>query len=82
MNRENGSKLVQRIDPNLWRPNRHRAAHRGVTHPGWDLPGDAGTNFEIQDLLAATSGPLVEAQPLAVQRMPTILDDDKLRSVC
>ena len=82
MNCENGSKLVQRIDPNLWRPDRHRAAYRGVTHPCRNLPGDTGTNFEIQDLLAAASRPLIEAQPLAMQRVPWILNDNKLRAVC
>jgi hypothetical protein len=82
VNRENGPKLVQRINPNLWRSNRYRATHRGVTHPCGYLPRDAGTNFDIQDLLAPASRSLAETQSLTVQRMPQVFHDNKLRSVC
>jgi hypothetical protein len=63
---EDGSKLVQRVNPNLWRTDRHCRTDCGITHPGWDLARYAGTNFEIQDILAAPSRSLTEAQPLAM----------------
>jgi len=60
----------------------HCRACRGVTHPRRNLPGDAGANFKVKDFLAATAGPLIEPQAFAMQRMPAVFDDNKLRTVC
>jgi hypothetical protein len=80
--REDSPQLVQRVNPDLWRPERHRRAHRSVAHPCRQLSGHGGTNLDVEDLAASTLRPLAEPQSLAVQRVPPVFDDDKLRSVC
>ena len=82
MRAENDAQLVQSININLCRPEGHRRTRCGIGHPGWELAGYAGTNLHVQNLLAASPRCLCETQPLAMQRMPTIVDDNIPRSVC
>jgi hypothetical protein len=82
MRGENSAKLVQRVNVDLCGSERHRRTGCGIAHPGRNLARYAGTYFEIQDLLAAPPCSLAKPQSLAMQRMPPILNDNKLRSVC
>lgn len=82
MCREHGPELVQSVNPDLGRASGHRRTQRGIAHPRRKLARQSGTNLDIEDLLAAAPCPLVQAQSLAAQRMPPVLNDNKLRSVC
>jgi len=55
MRGENGAKLVQRVNADLRGSERHCRTDCGVAHPGRNLARYAGTHFEIEDLLAASS---------------------------
>jgi hypothetical protein len=82
MRGENGAKFVQRVNTDLSGTERHCRTDCSIAHPGRYLARYAGTHFEIQDLLTASSRSLAKPQTITMQRMPPILNDDKLRSVC
>ncbi len=80
--RQSAVQLVQRIDRDLRRAHGHGRAYRRVAHPQGDSPRDARTNFKMDNLFTPSSSSLANTQPLPMQRMPTIVNDNKLQSVC
>ena len=74
--------LVQRLDPELSRTERQPGACARVAHPPRDLPGDANTGLEIEDLFTTTTASLDDPQPLPTQWMPRVGDGRQSRSVC
>jgi len=80
--REHGPQFDQRRNADLGRAGRHGRAGGGIAHPGRQLARDAGMRLKVEDFPPAPPGALVEPQPLAVQRMPTVHDLDQARSVC
>jgi hypothetical protein len=78
MSRQYGPELIQRLDPNLGRTRRHRRAYGGVAHPGGNLARNTSACLQIQNLAAITPGPLVEPEALTVERVPPILNQNRL----
>jgi hypothetical protein len=79
---ENGPQFCQCIKRNPRAANGDRRACRGIAHPCRDLPRQARPDLDVEDLTPGTPLPPVNANALAVQRMPRILHYNKLRSVC
>jgi hypothetical protein len=60
----------------------YRRANRGVAHPFRDLARQARLYFDAEDCIPGAPLPAINADPLAVQRMPGVAHHNKLRSVC
>jgi len=58
--RKNSPQLIQRVNPDLRRPQRHCRAYRSVAHPCRQLSRKAGANLDVEDLAASAPGPLAE----------------------
>jgi len=54
----------------------------GIAHPCRDLVRETRPDLDVEDLTTGPSPPAIDANPLAVQRMPGIRNNNKLRSVC
>ncbi|ASG24035.1 hypothetical protein Y958_24175 [Nitrospirillum viridazoti CBAmc] len=79
---EHSSQFVQVNKADFRRARRHSRTSSGIGHPGGQLARKARFNLDIQDLSTPLAAPSVDAQALAMERMPRIFHDDKLRSVC
>jgi hypothetical protein len=79
---ENRAQLDQPGQCKLRRANGHRGTDRGVCHPRGKLSRQTRLDLDVENLSTTTAVPSVEANPLTVQRMPGILYNDELRSVC
>ena len=78
--RKNAKRAAEAGNPA--RPRRYRCAHRSIAHPCWNFSGKTWLHLDVKDLTAGTSLAAVDANALAVKRVPRVCDDDKLRSVC
>ena len=63
-------------------PVHHLGADRGVKHPRRQLARQAFADLDVHDLVTAPARAPIQRDLLTVQRMPGVLDHDKLRSVC
>jgi len=79
---EHGAQFVQVSDRNSGRTGRDRRADRGITHPCRQFSREAGPHLDVQNLATAPAVPRVDPNALAMQRVPGIFHDNKLRSVC
>ena len=79
---EHGTKLSQGSNRKPRAAARKRRANRGIAHPCRDLARQTRPDLDVEDLTPNPPLPPVNANALAVQRMPGIHHDNKLRSVC
>ena len=75
---KNLAKYVQRGDGSLRRPRHHPGAHCGVEHPRRQLARQAVSDLDVHDLVTAPTRTSIQRNLLAVQRVPWILDHNKL----
>jgi hypothetical protein len=79
---ENRPQFCQRLNRNPRAANGDRRACRGIAHPCRNLARQTRPDLDVEDLTPGTPLPTVNANAFAVQRMPGIHHDNKLRSVC
>jgi hypothetical protein len=79
---EDSPQFSQRIDCDPRAANRDSRANRSIAHPCRDLARQTRLNLDVKDLAAGTTLSAIDANPLAMERMPGIRHHDKLRSVC
>jgi hypothetical protein len=80
--RQSAAQLAQSVNRDLRGACGHRRAYRRVAHPRGNPPRYVGTNLKMDNLFCTSSQPLDNTQALSMQWMPTIVNDNKLRSVC
>ena len=80
--RQSAAQLAQGVNRDLRRAYGHDRADRRVAHPHGNPPRYVRTNLKMDNLFSTSSQPLDNAQALSMQRVPTILNHNKLRSVC
>ena len=79
---EHSPKLGQGGNRDPRAARRNRRANRGIAHPCRYLARKPRPNLDVKDLTTGTSLSAVDANTLAVKRVPTVCHHDKLRSVC
>jgi hypothetical protein len=79
---EDSPQFSQRVDCDPRAAHRDRRANRGIAHPCRDLARQTWLDLDVKDLTPRTPLSAMDANVLAMQRMPAIGHDYKLRSVC
>lgn len=79
---ENNPQFSQRIDREPRAAHRDRCTNCGIAHPRRDLTREPWPDLDIEDLTAGTPLSAVNANFLAMQRMPGVRHHNKLRLVC
>ena len=74
-------KGVEGHNRNGGRPESHRRASSGVTHPGRKLAEEARPLLDKQNLICPALRALRDPQPPAVERMPEICDAREAQTV-